>query len=59
MRFFVGTAGWTVPKQQLALFSAPGEQAKVKPVTDRTYPIPTQQQLNTSKGGKRDSLRLY
>jgi uncharacterized protein YecE (DUF72 family) len=28
MKFFVGTAGWTVPKQHLALFSAPGESAK-------------------------------
>jgi uncharacterized protein YecE (DUF72 family) len=28
MKFFVGTAGWTVPKQHLALFSALGEGAK-------------------------------
>jgi uncharacterized protein YecE (DUF72 family) len=28
MRFFVGTAGWTVPKQHLALFSAFGEGTK-------------------------------
>jgi uncharacterized protein YecE (DUF72 family) len=28
MKLLVGTAGWTVPKQHLALFSAPGEGAK-------------------------------
>ncbi len=28
MKFFVGTAGWTVPKQHEALFSARGEGAK-------------------------------
>jgi uncharacterized protein YecE (DUF72 family) len=28
MKFFVGTAGWTVPKQHLALFSALDEGAK-------------------------------
>ncbi len=29
MRFRIGTAGWTVPKQHLALFSAGAEGAKV------------------------------
>jgi uncharacterized protein YecE (DUF72 family) len=28
MKLLVGTAGWTVPKQHLALFSAPGEGGK-------------------------------
>jgi uncharacterized protein YecE (DUF72 family) len=28
MKLLVGTAGWTVPKQHLALFSPPGEGAK-------------------------------
>src|SRR3984957_9130196 len=28
MKLLVGTAGWTVPKQHLALFSAPGEGEK-------------------------------
>jgi len=29
MKFFVGTAGWTVPKEHLALFSVPGEGGKL------------------------------
>jgi uncharacterized protein YecE (DUF72 family) len=29
MKFFIGAAGWTVPKQHLELFSAPAEDAKL------------------------------